>query len=288
MTPDDTPADDTPADDGDSSADDDIDLADRAREDLLQIVTSLASGSAEDALAALDDLEAVATEADELASTVDGDDLPDAVDLRELPDAIDVESIARAIVSGDAGDAVDKSELLDVLELGDLWDAVDVREFWRNAEELEAAIEDALGEEALAEWKGYVGEQMDDADDGDDDLEVEWDDFADAAESDSMQTVIQMQMRDAVDEFREGVLDARKQLVKRREELGQKTSSVGQPDSRNPTAFSTMAASRSDIGEAAKHSTVPMETRYSSAPNRKRIYGSRFEDPAEDTEGDDA
>lgn len=260
-------------------------LADDARDALLRLVRSLSAGESEEALAALDDLEVVATEADELASTVDAGDLPDAVDLSELTEVIDVESIARAIVSGDAGDAVDTSDLLDILELGELFDAVDVREFWRNAEELEAAIEESLGEEALAEWKARLDETTDD---GDGDLEVEWTDLADTANSESMQTVIQMQMRDAVDEFREGVLAARKELVKRREELGERTGSVGQPDSRNPSAFSTMVASRSDIGDAAKFSTVPAETRYSSAPNRERIYGSRFEDPGDDTEENDA
>ena len=281
MTTDETP------DDGDRGEDDRA-LADRAREDLLDLVTSLATGSADDALAALDDLEVVAAEADELASTVAADDLPEAVDLSELPDAINVETIARAIVSGDASEAVDTSELLDVLELGDLWDAVDVREFWRNAEELEAAIEDTMGEEALAEWKDRIG---DTADDGDGALEVEWTDMADAAESESMQTAIQLQISDAVDGFREGVLEARENLAKRREELGEKTESVGQPSSRNPSAFSTMALSGSGVTDTAKYSTVPTETRYSSAPNRERIYGSRFEDPEtedRDTEEDDA
>ena len=261
-------------------------LADRAREDLLRIVTSLAAGSPEETMAALDDLEAVAAEAEELAGTVDADELPDAIDLSRLPEAINVETIARAIVSDDASEAVDASKLLDILELGDLWDAVDVREFWRNAEELEDALEEALGEEAYEEWTSHLGESVDDAG-GDGDLEVEWTDLADAADSESMQTAVQHQIRDAVDEFRSGVLDARKQLVKRREQLEEKTGSVGQPKSRNPSAFSTMTISRSAVAGAAKYSTVPAETRYSAAPNRERIYGSRFEDPDPDTEDDD-
>lgn len=260
-------------------------LADRARDDLLQLVTSLATGTTDDALAALDDLEDVATEAGELASTVDGDGLTEAVDLSRLPEAIAVDDIAYAIVSGEGGDAVDTGTLLDVLELGGLFDAVDVREFWRNAEELEAELEDVLGEEGLAEWKSRLG--MDGDDEGDD-TDVEWSTLADAADSDALQTGIQTQLRDAVDEFREGVLDARQQLVERRAELDAKTSGVGQPDSRNPSAFSTMAQSRGDIGNATRGSTVPTETRYSAAPNRERIYGDRFEKyDREATEDDD-
>ncbi|MWG36019.1 hypothetical protein [Halomarina oriensis] len=280
----------TDAEGADSGGGDDTEttLADRARDDLLQLVTSLATGSTGEALDALEDLEAVAAEAEDVASTVDAGDLPDAIDLSRLPEVVSVDDIAYAIVSGDTDDIVDTNTLLDILELGELFDAVDVREFWRNAEELEAELEDALGEEGLAEWKDRLG--MGEDGDGDGDEDVEWSTLADAADDDAVQAGIQTQLRDAIDEFREGVLDARKQLVERRAELEEKTESVGQPDSRNPTAFSSMAGSRPDIGNAARGSTVPTETRYSSAPNRGRIYGDRFEkyEDADDEVNDDA
>jgi hypothetical protein len=41
--------------------------------------------------------------------------------------------------------------------------------------------------------------------------------------------------------------------------------------------MSTLPKDRSPSGRGTRHSTVPEETKHSTAPNRKRIYGTRFD-----------
>lgn len=83
-------------------------------------------------------------------------------------------------------------------------------------------------------------------------------------------------MSDGVVTFRDALLEAHERIQEKVEELRDRTERVGQPRSRNPTAFSTLPKSRAEFGGTTRYSTVPAETRYSSAPNHARIYGRRF------------
>jgi hypothetical protein len=274
-------------------------LVDRAELDVLEFLRALiVDEDPEEAEHALEDLERVAVEAEELLETVAVSELHEAVDHGELPDVVDLESVPEAVASGDLGEAIESQELLDVVHLGELWAKVNVREFWRNKGEFETAVEEAFGDDVgedesrLDRLQSSFAEAMDDAGVDMDAVEDEVrGDDADASipggtNTDALQTAVQSGLRDAVDEFRASILEARESLVERREALAARTEGVGQPNSRNPTAFSTMVGSRTGPPRGTSgHSTVPAETRYSAAPNRKRIYGDRFEDAEE---GDDA
>ncbi|MFC6726628.1 hypothetical protein ACFQE1_20110, partial [Halobium palmae] len=97
--------------------------------------------------------------------------------------------------------------------------------------------------------------------------------------SEGQQAAIQMQVSDSVEAFREGILDAHERLKEVVEKNRERTRNVEQPDSRNPTAVSTLpkSGSRTEFRGGTRFSTVPSETRHSSAPNHARIYGSRFD-----------
>ncbi|WP_158056331.1 hypothetical protein [Halorussus halophilus] len=226
------------------------------------------------------DLWEVADEAEDIAQTVDLSDLPEAVEPSELHEVIEEGELPDAISSGNPGDAVKLRKLLKVVKLTELWDAADVRAFWKQKREFENELEDVVdnGEED--------GDAVDDADDS---LapSVDWSPDASGSsdfDPESMENAIQSKMMDGVEEFREALLGAHEKLKALREENRERTSSQDSGvNSRNPTAHSTMpSGGRSDVGHGTRHSTVPRETRYSTAPNKRRIYGTRFEEERDD------
>ncbi len=222
----------------------------------------------------------VLDEASELLETVDIESLPDAIDLSELPEVIEAENLPEAIENRDPKALLAYRNLADLVELGELWDSVDVREFWRNHRELSEEFDDVTDYFPDDE----PDESADDATGGSSssasaDPSASTDSDSDLLESDAKQTAIQKGVNDAVVEFREGILEARTELKRVVEENRQRTGTVGQPNSRNPTAVSTMARQRGYLsGGLGRYSTVPSETKYSTAPNHRRIYGDRFED----------
>ncbi|OYR40999.1 hypothetical protein [Halorubrum sp. Eb13] len=244
----------------------------------------------------------VADEAEDVLETINFGDLPDAVDVSELPDAVDAGDVPEAVAGGDPEDAVELRNLGELVELTDLWSAVDVREFWRNKREFDAAVADLFADDAeganaetddghLDGASGFDGaDESDDADaaDASDDGTAPSKPELGLLETDeSKQAAIQKAISDSVAEFRESILDARERLSDVVETNRDRTESVGRPNSRNPTAVSTMATSRPDLGGATRFSTVPEETRYSTAPNRPRVYGQRFEGASERTGTED-
>ena len=290
----------------DQNQDQDQDLAtllERAEGDVLSFLrAAILDESVEDAEAALDDLEQVVIEAEELLETIDLETLPEAINLEELPEAIDVEKLPEAVASGDPAEAIDSSELLDLVELGEIWSSVNVREFWRNKEEFEAALEEVLGEDVgedaddggsrLARLQSSFSDAMDDAGEGMMDGDDDDNGLATLPEDTSpeaFQAAIQSGLRDAIDEFRVGLIETHRRLKRLREENEERTERTKQPDSRNPTAYSTLASAPSgpSAGRGTRYSTVPLETRYSTAPNRERIYGNRFENTDSREEKDD-
>jgi len=179
--------------------------------------------------------------------------------------------------------------------------------------ELEAALGD--GEEDEEEDDGIVSELLedDDGDDTDDDDTDEGvvsgllddgdagDAASDASEGDgssdeglditpdalegmgdvpqeSKQTAIQRKAMKSVDEFRESLIDVHNKLEGVVEENRGKARENREngSSSRNPVAHSTLPEAGSDLGGGTRYSTVPRETRHSTAPNRKHVYGHRF------------
>lgn len=244
-------------------------------------------------------LSAVATESEELLATINIDELPDSIDMDDVSDiskAFDEEELSKAETPGDLSSAVDYRKLITLIDLAELWEAVDVREFWRNQRELKEAVDDLVEQdvdgddgpnEGMFDLETSDDDAVDDAVDGDADEVVDEEsdltpDLGPLDTDESRQAAIQTQVSDSVDEFRKGILEAHERLESIVEANKKRTNNVGQPDSRNPSAYSTLPPTRSSKGSATGHSTVPEETRYSSAPNRRRIYGRRFDDETED------
>jgi len=100
----------------------------------------------------------------------------------------------------------------------------------------------------------------------------------------SVENAIQMQVSESVGEFREKLLAAHRRFAKIREQNEERFPDRGRNGSRNPTAVSTVPPSGPAERSATTHSTVPEETRHSSAPNRRRIYGPRFDRAEEVTD----
>jgi len=254
-------------------------LVERAETDVIDFLQALlVDESIDDAEVALADLYEVAEEAEELLATVDLSELPEAIDVSELPELIEAGDIPEAIASGDAGEAINVGALLDVVKLGSLWSSVDIREFWRNKREFEAALDDVTGDDGESE--DGVLERMTEAfssatDEGDG---MDFDDVSDEVSTDAAQAALQSGLQDAIDKFYDGLLKTHRRLDELRAINEERTGNVGQPDSRNPTAFSTLPGpSSGSRGRGLQHSTVPRETKYSTTPNRERVYGTRFE-----------
>lgn len=266
------------------------DLIGRAETDVIDFLQALLiDEDIDEAEHALADLYEVATEAEELLATIDLSELPEAVDVSELPELIETGDIPGAITSGDAGEAIDTRALLDVVELGRLWSNVDIREFWRNKREFESALEDVTDDDGDRE-EGVLN-RMKEAfataaeTDGDD---LDMDDVDEEVSADAAQAALQSGLQDAIDKFYDGLLKTHERLETLRELNRERTGNIGQPDSRNPTAFSTLPnPSKGSRGRGLQHSTVPRETKYSSAPNRERVYGTRFEKALEERLEDD-
>ncbi|SIR14211.1 hypothetical protein SAMN05421858_1576 [Haladaptatus litoreus] len=230
------------------------------------------SDSFEDVSAEATKLWELLDEGEDVLDELDLTDLPDIVDAGDVPKAIDVEDLPDAISEGDPKEAIDTIGVVRALELRELWSSTDMRELWREAREFEDAVTDYTGDsEGDGEDDGMLSGMDTDMDvgmDGPGNTEMD---------SELYQSKIQSELHDSVESFREKLLETRNKLAAIKEENESK-GNVGQPNSRNPTAYSTMAGSRPDMGKATHFSTVPTETRYSSAPNSKRIYGRRFEE----------
>ena len=289
---DDEPAE--PSTDNGGTPDRDLDdLLDRAMDDIDALLTAYESDHPfEEVQEDVEDLITVVEEIEELLETVDLTDLPDAVDLSELPDAIEASEVPDAIAEGDPGGAVKYRKLLQVVELGELWDTVNVREFWRNKRELDDATDDVTDDDdggPMEKLREFVDDDTDgdatDVETGDTSGTADTEDGSEREDIDvpteTIQQRVQSKLSDAVGEFRESLLDTRERVQELKEENEERVEDVEQPDSRNPTAYSSISSGRNDMGGTAKFSTVPEETRYSSAPNRPRLYGSRLDRAAE-------
>ncbi|SFR45775.1 hypothetical protein [Halogeometricum limi] len=282
----------------DGEGDEDVSsLVARAVELSTQVLDSLEADDADggDTADLLDELEAIAAEATELLDAMDLSELPSAIDPEGVDEVVDEEQLPEAVANLDPGEAIRLRKLLAVVDIGELWSSVDVRDVWQNKREFEDAVDEFTDDEGDDDVSALVSEFTDDEGDGDDeddDFDVDVDvgetlstdddvvDLPDAA----YQTAIQQQLSETVGEFRQKLVDLHRDLARLREENRQRTDRVGQPDSRNPTAHSTLASTRTAGRGDTTYSTVPAETKYSNAPNRRRVYGDRFEEYG----GDDA
>ena len=230
-------------------------------------------------LSLLDELEDVVDELEDVLSTIDLSDLIAAVDWSELPDTVDWSELPEAVEEGDASEAISLQELLEAVDLSEVWDNVNVREFWRQKSELEDEVDDLTDDED----EGLLDTDGDGDGDGDlVDVSMPGTSLGGGSESNdidprAIETAIQMQVSESVGVFREKLIEAHEQFEEVRAQNEERFSDRRRNRSRNPTAVSTIPATGPAARSGTTHSTVPAETRHSSAPNRRRIYGPRFD-----------
>lgn len=244
----------------------------------------------DEALETLDDLAAVADEAEDLLSTVDVDELADAVDLEDVPEVVEPEDVPEAIEERDPEKAIKLRKLIKLADLSQALGSTDLTRFRREKSELQAELDDLGGsddgsDDGLLDAGGDDG--LVDGDGLTDGMDVGIDGLGEDLDGDErselMQAAIQSKIDDAVGEFRESLLAAHERLAELREQNQARMGSQDdQPSSRSPTAYSSLPAGRGDMGGVGQHSTVPAQVRHSSAPSRERIYGDRFERRADD------
>lgn len=253
--------------------------------------------TSEDVAELLADLLEVADEFEDVLSTIDLARLAKVVRWENLPDAVDPEALDEAIETRDVAKVLDVRELIDLSDLPEIWASADAREAWRQKRELEDEIDDVTesleevtdggGEESpegegagpTGAEAGAVGPTGGGGEEPPDDREG---DSPFSVDPETVENRVQMEVSDAIGEFREGLLAAHERFreiqQENRERFDRRRRNwEGTHRSRNPTAVSTLPDWPVGGDDATLHSTVPEETKYSSAPNRRRIYGPRWE-----------
>ena len=247
----------------------------------------------------IENLMEIAAEGEELLETIDYSEFLETVELDELPEVVDIGALPEAVSEKNAKKAIQYRKLITLVDFGTLWETVDLSAFRQNKRELEDAIDDLTDThdegadmKVWREFKELLDSITEDGSDtgggpsgdpGDTaDVSIRSDEVS--VPSEALQASIQAEVDDAVGEFRESVLEARRNVKAARTELDERTGSVDQPSSRNPTAYSTLESSKKTRKGFFQYSTVPQQPRHTSAPTRQRIYGPRFESAIEEDE----
>jgi len=201
--------------------------------------------------------------------TTDADALLETVDLDEIESVVDLDSLGAAVESGDIGDAVELKNLRKLVEFGQLWQTVDLGELLSSKDEITETVGQLTGDQ---EGDGGLldGIEMEDFT-GDGEM------AEGLTDPEMMQAATQAQLDDAIDGFRDLLVETHVRLDSLREANKQRFDGVDQPSSRNPTAVSTLSTHGGPPKAASAVSTVPRNVRHSTGPSRRRIYGRRFE-----------
>jgi len=93
----------------------------------------------------------------------------------------------------------------------------------------------------------------------------------------SVENAIQMEVSESVATFRGKLIEAHHRFEQIRDANADRFPERKRNRTRNPTAMPTLSKGSSPGGRGMRFSTVPQETRHSSAPNHERIYGTRFD-----------
>lgn len=216
-----------------------------------------------------------------LLETVDPSAAADAIDLERLWTLVDWTGIPRAVSTGDYRSALAYENLPEVVDAADFLESTDIREGWRRARELSTEVEDVTdalsGDDGGAESGTVEENRVEAANDA-----AEREAGVELAKSLSTtdggrRLVVQKAVSDAVSEVRADLLDAHERIETAVADHESRSARVDRPNSRNPSAFSTLPRSGPPVAAATTFSTVPTETRYSDAPNFERVYGRRFQ-----------
>lgn len=245
------------------------DLYDRAIETMERIASKDDEDTSHPITSYLDDLEDIIDEAEDILSQIDLADLSDAVEWEEIPEAFDLDDLSAAL--DDDEETVTIGKLLKILDMSKLWGSMNAREAWRQKREFEDELDDVTDEDETGNDDGSGDPTM---------PRVDIDDF----DPETAENALQTQISDGIDEFREALIKAHVRLKEFRENNKDRFKDRRRKRSRNPTFYSTLPPRRDALGRGTRFSTVPQETKYSTAPNRRRIYGNRFEKAAKELE----
>ena len=201
--------------------------------------------------------------------TTDADELLKTVDFDEIDSVVDLDSIGEAVESGDISDAVELTNLRKLVEFGQLWQTIDLSELVSSKDEITETVGQLTGDDD-GEGGLFDGIEMDDLT-GDGEM------AQGLTDPEMMQAATQAQLDDAIDGFRDLLVETHVRLDQLREANKQRFDGVDQPTSRNPTAVSTLSTHSGPPKAGSAVSTVPRNVRHSTGPSRRRIYGRRFE-----------
>lgn len=246
-----------------------------------------------------------------IPDTIDEDEVLEAIEVGEIPAALQGEADEEAVKLRQVVKAVNVLELLQTADISKFWKAT--REFDEAAEELtdddggDDGLIEGLTESITDEDDGDNGlidgvrESITGEDDGEEDglfgteddelLETDVDDVLEMGSKEALsefdpqagnmkqyEELIQAQAMEGVDSFRDALLKTHGKFERLVEINREKTRQTDRtPNSRNPTAVSTLVIDRPDLRSPENYSTMPRQVRHSSAPNRTHIYGRRFE-----------
>ena len=200
--------------------------------------------------------------------TTDADELLKTVDFDEIDSVVDLDSIGEAVESGDIGDAVELTNLRKLIEFGQLWQTIDLSELVSSKDEITETVGQLTGDDD-GEGGLFDGIEMDDLT-GDGEM------AEGLTDPEMMQTATQAKLDDAIDGFRDLLVETHARLDQLRKANKERFNGVDQPTSRNPTAVSTLSTHGGPPKAGSAVSTVPRNVRHSTGPSRRRIYGRRF------------
>ena len=237
-----------------------------------------------------EDLWDVLEEIEDVLDTIDFEEVPEAIDLEELGENVDVEDIPEGLLDEDET-AIELSAVREAVNLRELWDAVDLMELREEKQQLENEVDDVTSDEGeeddgLLGDDGLVGDDDDGGllgDDEEDDGMLDTDNVIGTEgahvqfDAEARQAFLEDKIKTAVEKFRSVLLSTHDKLHRLYELNQQKLGQPGrQPDSLNPTAYSSLPPGPVPDSASTRRSTVPAQVKYSKVENPRRIYGRRF------------
>lgn len=232
----------------------------------------------------------------DVLETIDFEEVPEAIDFEELEENVDVEDIPEGLLNEDEN-AIELSTVREAVNLRELWDAVDLMDLREEKQQLESEIDDVTGDEGDDEDGGLLGDEDDggllgdDEDDEDDGGLLDTDNVIGTEgahvqfDAEARQAFLEDKIQTAVEKFRSVLLSTHDKLRKLYELNQEKLGQPGrQPDSLNPTAYSSLPPGPIPDSASTRRSTVPAQVKYSRVENPKRIYGRRFTKATRDAE----
>lgn len=232
----------------------------------------------------------------DVLETIDFEEVPEAIDFEELEENVDVEDIPEGLLNEDEN-AIELSTVREAVNLRELWDAVDLMDLREEKQQLESEIDDVTDDEDDDEDEGLLGDEDDggllgdDEDDEDDGGLLDTDNVIGTEgahvqfDAEARQAFLEDKIQTAAEKFRWVLLSTHDKLRKLYELNQEKLGQPGrQPDSLNPTAYSSLPPGPIPDSASTRRSTVPAQVKYSRVENPKRIYGRRFTKATRDAE----